>query len=46
MKCFRCGREITGLIALVKQLEGMILCPECFRKAKEELGYCDKGSAC
>ena len=39
MNCFRCGREITGLIALVKQLEGMILCPECFRKAKKELGY-------
>ena len=37
MNCNRCGREITGLIALVKQLEGMILCPECFEKAKIEL---------
>jgi NMD protein affecting ribosome stability and mRNA decay len=42
MKCFRCGREITGLIALVKRLEGMILCPGCFRKAKKELGYEDE----
>jgi NMD protein affecting ribosome stability and mRNA decay len=42
MNCFRCGREITGLIALVKQLEGMMLCPECFRKAKKELRYEDE----
>jgi len=37
MNCARCGKEIKSLIGTVKQLEGFILCPDCFEKAKKEL---------
>ena len=43
MNCARCGKNIDVDMWMLYEF---MLCSDCYKKAKVELGFCDRGEAC